>query len=303
MADGKCGTYCSGFVALVGRPNVGKSTLINAIVGEKVAIVSSKPQTTRSALRAILTTPSAQVIFIDTPGLHRPQHKLGRQMIRSALTALREADLVCHIVEAHLRPGPGERYIAEALKQAAGPVFLVMNKLDLASPEQLALTGPLYRNLFPFDGTFSLSALQKKNLKSLIEAITARMPPGPRYYPPEMITDQPERVIAAEIIREKIIHLTREEVPHALAVVIEEITPRQGKELLEVRAEIFVERDSQVGIIVGKGGRLLKKAGTEARREIEALLGQQVYLDLRVKSRRDWRNHERLLRQWGYGDT
>ena len=297
------GKYRSGFVALVGRPNVGKSTLVNALIGEKVAIVSSKPQTTRTAIRAILTVEAAQVIFIDTPGLHRPRHELGRRMARSAQAALREADLVCHIVEAHLKPGPGDRYIAAALSKASGPVFLVMNKLDLVSPGRSGVTGALYRNLFPFAGVFSLSALEKRNLEPFVEAITARLPEGPRYYPPEMITDQPERIIAAEIIREKIIHLTHEEIPHSAAVVIEEITPRKGRDLLEMRAEIFVERDSQVGIIVGKKGRLLKKAGTDARREIEALFGRQIYLDLRVKVKRDWRNRERLLRDFGYGKT
>lgn len=292
----------SGFVALVGRPNVGKSTLLNSLIGEKIAIVSPKPQTTRTAIRAVLTGEAAQVIFIDTPGLHRPKHKLGRSMVRTARAALQETDLVCFVVEAHLKPGPGDRYIAALLNEAAGPVFLVLNKSDLASPGQLAANSALYRELFSFTACFSLSALRKECLEPLLEAIIARLPEGPRYYPPEMITDQPERFIAAEIIREKIIHLTREEIPHAIAVVIEEITPRKGKDLLDLRAEIFVERDSQVGIIVGKGGLLLKKAGSAARREIEALFGRQVYLDLRVKVKRDWRNRERLLRDLGYGE-
>ncbi len=290
----------SGFVALVGRPNVGKSTLTNALVGEKVAIVSTTAQTTRTAIRAVLTAEAAQVIFIDTPGLHRPRHKLGRSMVRTAQAALGEADLVCFIVEGHLKPGPGDRYIAAALAKAAGPVLLVLNKSDLAPPPQLAAAAALYGELFPFAATLSLSALRKEKLDLLLKEITCRLPEGPRYYPPEMITDQPERFIAAEIIREKIIHLTREEVPHSVAVVVEELTLREGRELLDLRAEIFVERDSQVGIIVGKGGLLLKKAGTAARREIEALFGRQIYLDLRVKVKRDWRNRERLLDEMGY---
>lgn len=290
----------SGFVALVGRPNVGKSTLLNAIIGEKVAIVSPKPQTTRTAIRAILTRDESQLIFIDTPGLHRPRHQLGSAMIRAARAALREADLACFIVEAHCKPGPGDRYIAASLQKNGGPVFLVINKTDLTSPEQLAANSVLYRDLFPFFDVFPLSALRKEGYQPLLDAIAVRMPPGPRYYPPEMITDQPERFIAAEIIREKIIHLTREEIPHAIAVVIEEIAPRQGRDLLDLRAEIFVERDSQAGIIIGKGGRLLKEAGSAARREIEALFGRQVYLDLRVKVKRDWRNRERMLREFGY---
>lgn len=292
----------SGFVALVGRPNVGKSTLLNSLLGEKIAIVSPRPQTTRTAIRAILTRDEFQIIFVDTPGLHRPRHRLGRSMVRAAQAALQQTDLACFIVEAHFKPGPGDRHIAALLDQAAGPVFLVINKTDLVPPEQLALHGDLYRQLFPFAGSFALSALRREGLAPLLEAAAAKLPAGPRYYPPEMVTDQPERFIAAEIIREKIIHLTREEIPHAIAVVIEELSPRQGRDLLDLRADIYVERDSQVGIIIGKGGRLLKEAGSAARREIEALFGRQVYLDLRVKTKRDWRNRERLLRELGYRD-
>lgn len=302
MVEGASGIHRSGFVALVGRPNVGKSTLVNSLIGGKIAAVSAKPQTTRTAIRAILTAEDAQIIFIDTPGLHRPKHKLGRSMIRVARAALREADLVCCIVEAHLAPGPGDRFIAAALERAAGPVFLVMNKLDLVSPERLAVTAALYEGLFSFAASFSLSALRKEGMGPLLQAIKGSLPGGPRYYPPEMVTDQPERFIAAEIIREKIIGLTREEIPHAVAVVVEEITPREGKDLLDMRAEIFVERDSQVGIIVGKGGLLLKDAGSAARREIEAYFGRQIYLDLRVKVRRDWRNRERALHDFGYDE-
>lgn len=290
----------SGFVALVGRPNVGKSTLLNSIMDEKIAIVSPKPQTTRTAVRAILTREQSQVIFVDTPGLHRPKHQLGRSMVRAARGALQETDLVCFIAEAQYRPGPGDRYIAASLGEASGPVFLVLNKADLVSQKRLASHNDLYRGLFPFAASFVLSALLKEGLEPLLQAITAQLPEGPRYYPPEMVTDQPERFIAAEIIREKIIHLTREEIPHAIAVVIEELSPRKGRDLLDLRAGIFVERESQVGIIIGKGGLLLKKAGSAARREIEALLGRQVYLDLRVKAKRDWRNRELLIREFGY---
>ncbi len=303
MRRGNPEGYRSGFVALVGRPNVGKSTLTNALVGEKVAIVSSRPQTTRTAIRAVLNAESAQVIFVDTPGLHRPKNKLGRAMIKTAQAALGETDLSCFVVEGHLKPGPGDRYIAAALSRVARPVFLVLNKSDLTSPARLAAAAALYGELFPFAASFSLSALRRDNLDLLLEAIIERLPEGPCYYPPEMITDQPERFIAAEIIREKIIHLTREEIPHAAAVVVEEIVPREGKKLLDLRAKIYVERDSQVGIIVGKGGQLLKQAGTAARREIEALFGRQIYLDLRVKVKRDWRNRERLLNEMGYRRT
>ncbi len=300
MKESNFKIHRSGFVALVGRPNVGKSTLLNSMVGEKIAIVSSRPQTTRTAIRAVLTREDFQIIFIDTPGLHRPRHQLGRSMVRAAQAALQTTDLACFIVEAPFKPGPGDSRIAALLDRAAGPVFLVINKTDLVTPEQLALHSALYRQLFPFTGSFALSALRGEGLAPLLDAAAAELPKGPRYYPPEMVTDQPERFIAAEIIREKIIQLTREEIPHAVAVVIEEITPRQGRDLLDLRAWIYVERDSQVGIIIGKGGRQLKEAGSEARREIEALFGRQVYLDLRVKAKRDWRNRERLLREFGY---
>lgn len=290
----------SGFIALVGRPNVGKSTLVNALVGTKVAIVTDKPQTTRNRIRAVLTREQFQAIFIDTPGLHKPRHKLGAAMVRAAAATLREVDLVCFVVEAHRRPGPGDRYIAAMLRETARPVFLVMNKADLAAPDLLEEHAGLYRDLSTFAAIFILSALKKQGLAALEEAASALLPEGPRYYPPEMITDQPERFIAAEIIREKIMQRTREEIPFALAVVIEEMRPRTGSDLLDIRAEIFVERKSQSGIVIGKGGTLLKEAGTAARRELEALLGRRIFLDLRVKVKRDWRNREAGLRDLGY---
>ncbi|HPU01538.1 MAG: GTPase Era [Firmicutes bacterium] len=303
MTGNESKAHRSGFVALVGRPNVGKSTLINALMGQKVAIVSPRPQTTRTAIRAILTREEMQVIFIDTPGLHRPKHELGRSMNSTALAALQESDLACFIVEAHCPPGPGDRHIAASLQEVSKPVFLLLNKADLASPEQLQHHRLLYQELYPFAENFTLSALRGEGLEPLFQAIAARLPEGPRYYPPEMITDQPERFIAAEIIREKIIHLTREEVPHSIAVVVEELSPREGRDLIDLRAVIYVERKSQVGIVVGQGGRLLKEAGSAARREMEALFGRQVFLDLRVKAKPDWRNRAPLLRQWGYKDV
>lgn len=292
--------FRSGFVSLVGRPNVGKSTLVNSLVGEKVAITSDKPQTTRNRIRAILTREEAQVIFIDTPGLHKPKHKLGSYMIGAARSTFNEVDLICFLVEAHLSPGRGDLYIVDMLKEIETPVFLVLNKTDLAEPEQLREHEERYREMYPFEAVYSLSALQGRRLEPLLEGIIALLPRGPRYYPEDMYTDQPERLIVAEIIREKVIQLTREEVPFAIAVTVEEMTLREDKEILNIRAEIFVERESQQGIVIGKGGALLKEVGSLARRELEGLLGHQVYLNLWVKVKRNWRNKEGSLRQFGY---
>ena len=290
----------SGFVALIGRPNVGKSTLINALLGEKVAIISDRPQTTRNQIRAVLTREEAQIIFIDTPGLHKPKHLLGAEMVKMASSTLQEVDLVAFIVEANERPGQGDRYIADLLNAANCLLFLVLNKSDLATPEQLTRNRELYMELCTFKASFTLSALNNENLEPFLQAAIDLLPEGPQYYPPEMVTDQPERFIVAEIIREKIIMLTRQEIPFSIAVVVEEMKMRENKDLLDIRAEVFVERKSQVGIIVGKGGLLLKEVGIKARQELEALLGEKIFLDLRVKVKRDWRNREEELRRLGY---
>ncbi len=290
----------SGFIALIGRPNVGKSTLLNALVGEKISIISDKPQTTRNRISAVLTRPEEQIIFIDTPGLHKPKHLLGTSMVSMARSTMNEVDLICFLVEANEPPGRGDAFIAEILASADNPVFLVINKSDLTSPEQLERNRDLYGELIKAEGVFVLSALKSLNLEPLVEAIIERLPEGPQYYPPDMITDQPGRFIAAEIIREKIIALTRQEVPFSVAVVIEEMKPREESDLLDIRAEVLVERKSQVGIIVGKGGTLLKEVGTRARLELEALFGQRIFLDIRVKVRKDWRNRQDELRRLGY---
>lgn len=290
----------SGFVALIGRPNVGKSTLLNALLGEKVAIISDRPQTTRNQIRAVLTREEVQIIFIDTPGLHKPKHLLGAEMVKMASSTLQEVDLVAFIVEANERPGQGDRYIADLLNAANCRLFLVLNKSDLTTPEQLTRNLELYRDLCTFTASFTLSALNHDHLDPFLQAAIDLLPEGPQYYPPEMITDQPERFIVAEIIREKIIMLTRQEIPFSIAVVVEELKMRDDKDLLDIRAEIFVERKSQVGIIVGKKGMLLKEIGIKARQELEALFGEQIFLDLRVKVKRDWRNREEELRRLGY---
>lgn len=292
--------YRSGFVALIGRPNVGKSTLLNALVGEKVAIISECPQTTRNQIRAILTGTDYQAIFIDTPGLHRPKHMLGENMVQVARRTMQEVDLVCFLVEANEKPGPGDRFIAEILSAVRSPLMLILNKVDLVTPEKLIVNSKLYGELGSFERIFTLSALKKTNLEPFIEEVISRLPEGPQFYPPDMVSDQPERFIAAEIIREKIIALTRQEIPFSIAVVIEEMKARPDSDLLDIRAEIFVERKSQVGIIVGKGGSLLKEVGTKARLELEALFGWRIFLDLRVKVKKDWRNREEELRRLGY---
>lgn len=292
--------YRSGFAALIGRPNVGKSTLLNALVGEKVAIISDRPQTTRNQIRAVLTLNEAQVIFIDTPGLHKPKHLLGAAMVNQARSTMQEVDLIYFIVEADQPPGAGDRYIAEILSTVKSPIFLVLNKSDLASPDKLAVFRDLYTQLCPFHSVFSISALKSANLEPLIVETVELLPEGPQYYSPDMITDQPERFIAAEIIREKIILLTRQEIPFSIAVAVQDMKLREDSDLLDIHAEIYVERKSQVGIIVGKGGALLKEIGSKARHELEALFGRHIFLDLRVKVKREWRNREEELRRLGY---
>jgi GTPase len=288
-------------VAAIGRPNVGKSTLLNSLLGQKLLIVSDKPQTTRNRIHCILTTEAAQVVFLDTPGIHRPRHKLGERMVKTALNTLKGVDLVLFLVEGHQAPGPGDRYIAQALAGLTTPVFLVLNKLDLAAGG-LEEIEAAYRRLHPFQSVHAVSALQGTNLAALTEAILAALPPGPKYYPDDMVTDQPERFVAAEIIREKVFQLTREEIPHATAVVIEEMKEREGGGLMDLRAVIHVERDSQKGIVIGKQGRVLKEVGTLARQDLEVLLGTPVYLELWVKVKKDWRKRDALLREFGYGE-
>jgi GTP-binding protein Era len=279
---------------------VGKSTLVNALVGEKVAIVSDKPQTTRTSIRGILTLPEAQVIFIDTPGVHKPRHKLGAGMVRAATATFREVDVICFLVEGHRKPGTGDRYIAAMLREAPAPVVLVLNKMDLLAPGRAGEREAAYREMVQPAATVTVSALRNRGLAELLAAVLKLLPEGPQYYPPEMVTDQPERVIAAEIIREKITVLTREEIPFSIAVSIEEMAEREGTDLVDIRAEVYVERKSQAGIVIGQGGALLKEAGTAARRELEGLLGRRVFLNLWVKVKKDWRNRDRDLHELGY---
>ena len=290
----------SGFVAVMGRPNVGKSTRVNAYVGQKVAIISEKPQTTRHRLLGILTLPEAQVIFVDTPGIHTPQHKLGEYMVATAAAAIPDADLAIFMVDISSQPTPEDRQIVELLGHYPQvPVILAMNKLDLVTPEEAERAAQDYLSLGSFAETVMLSATRGDNRAQLLEHILAHLPEGPRYYPPDQVTDQPERVIAAELVREQVLRFTFQEVPHSVAVMVEEFRERKA-DLTYIEATIYVEKDSQKGIVIGQGGRILKRIGQAAREELENLLGHKVYLALWVKVRKKWRHDERSLEELGY---
>lgn len=291
--------YKSGFVSIIGRPNVGKSTFLNRIIGQKIAIMSDKPQTTRNKIQGVYTENDAQVIFIDTPGIHKPKHKLGEFMVKMAQTTLKEVDIVLFMVNAVEGFGRGEEFIIEKLKETKQPVFLVINKIDQLHPEQLLELIDQYRKLHEFAEIVPISALDGNNVDALIGTIKKYLPEGPQYYPENQVTDHPERFIIAELIREKVLHLTREEVPHSVAVVIDAIQKREGGAVY-INATIVVERASQKGIIIGKQGKMLKEVGKRARFDIEALLGSKVFLEVWVKVQKDWRNKMSQLRDLGF---
>lgn len=291
--------YKSGFVAVIGRPNVGKSTLMNNLIGQKVAIMSDKPQTTRNKIMGVLTQKDAQIIFIDTPGIHKPKHKLGEYMVKEAEGSLREVEVILFVVDVTAEMGAGERYILDNLANARTPVILVVNKIDRIEKPKLFPIIEKYTAAFNFAAVVPISALDQTNFDGLVAEIKNYLEPGPQYYPEDMITDQPERLVIAELIREKVLHLTKEEIPHAILVDIEEIVTRANEDLY-VRAVIYVERDSQKGIVIGAGGRLLKDIGRMARADIENLLGSKVYLDLWVKVKKDWRNRANVLKSFGF---
>lgn len=292
--------FKSGFAAIVGRPNVGKSTLINQLIGQKIAIMSDKPQTTRNQIRSILNTEGAQIVFLDTPGIHKPKHKLGEFMVDTAINALNEVDIVIFVVEADEKVGPGDMFVIENLKEVKTPVFLLINKIDLLpSKETLFKIIEVYQKQMSFAEIIPISALEKESLKNLVPQIEKYLPEGPQYYPSDMITDQPERLVIGELIREKVLHLTREEIPHAIAVDVEEVTARKNG-MVFIKATIYTERDSQKGILVGKQGQMLRKVGALARTDIENLLGSKIFLDLWVKVKKDWRNKDSLLRDFGF---
>lgn len=291
--------YRSGFVAVVGRPNVGKSTLLNALLGHKVAIVSNKPQTTRNTIQCVLTLPDAQIVFLDTPGLHKPLHKLGEYMVKSTFYALEDVDLVLWLVEMG-RWTTVEDHILTELAGVDRPILLVANKADQVSLEKQEEFLAEVATKREFAGLLSVSALEATGLDALVEAITERLDEGPQYYPEDWITDHPERFVIAEFIREELLIRTEEEIPHSIAVDVDEIKEDPAKNLMRIRATIYVERESQKGIVIGKEGKMLKEVGSGARLQIERLLGIRVYLNLWVKVKKDWRNKPGALREFGY---
>lgn len=291
--------FKSGFIAIIGRPNVGKSTLTNEIMGEKLSIVSSKPQTTRTNIQSILTTEDYQLIFVDTPGMHKPKHKLGEYMVKLAKDSLKEVDLVVFITTPDVEVGKGDRYILEQLKEAGVPVFLVINKIDETTQERLAGTLKNYSAEFDFAEIIPICAIKGKNVDTLKELMIKYMPEGPKYYPEDMITDSEERFIVAETIREKALRLLSEEVPHGIAVDVTSMK-KDDKGIYRISADILCEKDTHKGIIIGKNGSMLKKISTYAREDIEKFLGEKVYLELWVKVRKDWRDSSGLLKNLGY---
>ena len=290
----------SGFISIIGRPNVGKSTLLNGILGEKIAIATSKPQTTRNTIRGIYTTGDCQMVFIDTPGIHKPKTKLGNFMTDSALNTFKEVDLVLFLVDDSLSQGPGDKYIVEMLKNINTPKFLVINKMDKINPEDYEKIYNEYEQTGIFDEIFPVSALEQKNIDILLESIEKFMPEGPQYFPSDMITDHPERFIVSEILREKVLMFLEDEVPHGVAIEIESF--QEEERVTRISAVVYCEKKSHKGISIGQGGRKLKGIGKSAREEIEALLGNKVFLQLWVKVKENWRNSDFALSNFGYKD-
>ena len=291
--------YKSGFAAVIGRPNVGKSTLINSLIGQKIAIMSDKPQTTRNKILCVLTQEDAQIVFLDTPGIHKAKDKLGEYMVHAAENTLKEVDVILFVVDATEKMGAGEHYILERLQATKKPVLLVVNKLDLIEKDTVLPIISRYTEKYPFTGVVPISAKEKLNLDSLLVELKKHCEEGPQYYPDDMVTDQPERLIVAELVREKVLQLTRDEIPHAIAVDVDEMRARDNGDVY-IRATIYVERESQKGIVIGAKGVMLKKIGAMARNDIEGLLGSRVYLDLWVKVKKDWRNRNNILKEFGF---
>jgi GTP-binding protein Era len=290
----------SGFVSIVGRPNAGKSTLLNRFVGQKVAIVSDKPQTTRHRILGVRNTPEAQIVFLDTPGIHRPVHRMNRRMVDAALDSLAEADVVVLVVDAAARPGAGDEFVLALLKRAAKPTILALNKIDLIRKPALLPMIERYARALDFRAIVPISALSGDGDRAIEHEIVAALPDGEPLYPEDYLTDQTQRTLAAELVREKVLQHTRDELPYTTAVVIDRFEePAAAGEATKIFASIFVDHDSQKPIVIGRGGEMIKRIGTEARRDLEALLEGRVYLDLHVKVRQDWRDDERVLDELG----
>lgn len=291
--------FKSGFVAVVGRPNVGKSTLINALIDDKIVIVSDKAQTTRNRIVCVYTDEKKQIVFMDTPGIHKPKHKLGEFMVDQAVDSLREVEAVLFVVAANEKRGPGDNFVIEQLRKVNVPVFLIVNKIDTMEKQDLLEAIVSYENSYPFEAVVPISAREKDNIEEVVNLLEKHLPEGPKYFPDDMITDQPERLIISDIVREKILLQTHDEIPHAIAVDVDEMKTRDDGTTY-IRATIYVERDSQKGIIIGKQGAMLKLIGKQARADIERLLATKVFLDVWVKVKKDWRNKSGMLSELGY---
>lgn len=292
--------YRSGFVSIIGRPNVGKSTLLNQIMGEKLVIISNKPQTTRNTIRLIYTQSDFQMVFIDTPGIHKPKNKLGEYMVESAKQTLNEVDIILFLVDESMYIGPGDQYILDALKDIKTPVILVINKMDLLTKEVLLEKIALYQNIKVVEDIVPISAKNSDNMQELLKTITSKLPEGPQYFPDDMVIDQPERMIVAELVREKALELLNQEVPHGIATEVISMKERKKQNLIDIDVNIYCEKNSHKGIIIGKQGKMLKEIGKRARRDIEKLLAAKVNLQLWVKVRSDWRDKSRELKDLGY---
>ena len=292
--------FRSGFATLIGRPNVGKSTLMNHLIGQKIAITSNKPQTTRNRIQTVYTDETAQIVFLDTPGIHKAKNKLGEYMVTVAESTLSEVDVVLWLVEPATFIGSGEKHIAEQLAKAKVPVILIMNKIDLVEKAKVAEALEAYKAIYPFSDMIAVSALRSRNLESVIEAIKKYLPYGPAFFDEDTITDQPQRQIAAEIIREKALRCLDEEIPHGIAVAIDKMKERPDGQIMDIEATIICEKDSHKGIVIGKGGTMLRKIGSQARRDIEQMLEMQVNLQLWVKVRKDWRDSDFMIKNFGY---
>jgi GTP-binding protein Era len=292
--------FKSGFIAIIGRPNAGKSTLLNQLLGQKLAIISNKPQTTRNRILGVKNHPEGQIIFLDTPGIHHSKSRLNQLMVKTALATYGEVDGICFLIEADHADSAENDFILETLKEVMNPVFLVINKIDLVAKQDLLPIMERYAQRRSFSQIIPISALRGDGFDILIREFLKVLPEGPQLFPEDMITDLPERFLAAELIREKIFRLTREEIPYASAVEVEEFHEREGKNLIWIKATIQVERESQKGVLIGRKGQMLKEIGKRARAEMEALFGAKVFLELWVRVEKDWREDPRALRRLGY---
>lgn len=292
--------FKSGFVAIIGRPNVGKSTLMNHLIGQKIAITSKKPQTTRNKIQTVYTCEDGQIIFLDTPGIHKAKNKLGEYMVNVAEQTLKDVDVILWLVEPTTYIGAGEKHIAEQLQKTSLPVILVINKVETVKKEDILQVIDNYRKLYDFAEIIPASALRGQNTKDIVNSLFKYMPYGPMFYDEDTVTDQPQRQIVAEIIREKALHALDEEIPHGIAVTIEKMRERKGQHIVDIEATIICERDSHKGIIIGKQGSMLKKIGSNARFEIEKMLEERVNLKIWVKVKKDWRDSDTLMKNFGY---